>query len=110
MPLDQFNGFARISIDIYCSTKQVCKGVDRHLQSATDVKNLLFLARLELLRTTGCVPHFFQYKEVTFVFSSKKLGLKFLIIRLLASVAYYSCIAQLNSLEIVLIDTLCEIQ
>ena len=71
MPVDQFDRFARVSIDIYCSTKQVCKGVDRHLQNATDVKNFLFLARLEFLRKTGCVPQCFQYKEATFFFFSK---------------------------------------
>ena len=41
------------------------------LQYATDVKNLLFLARLEFLCKTGCVPHYFQYKDVTFLFSPK---------------------------------------
>ena len=30
---------------------------------ATDVKNLLFLVRLESLRKTGRVPHYFQYKR-----------------------------------------------
>ena len=66
MPIDQFNRFARASIDTYCSTKQVCKGVDRHLQNATDVMNLLFMARLEFSCKTGCVPQYFQYKEVAF--------------------------------------------
>ena len=60
MPVDQFNRFARVSIDTFCSTKQVSKGVDRHLQNATGVKNLLFLARLEFLCKTGCVPQYFQ--------------------------------------------------
>ena len=30
---------------------------------ATDVKNLLFLVRLELLCKTGRVPHYFQYRR-----------------------------------------------
>ena len=47
-----------------------------------------FLARLEFLSKTGCVPHYFQYKEVTFLFPPK-MSLKFLIIRFLTSVAYY---------------------
>ena len=50
----------------------------------------LFLARLEFLCKTRCVPHYFQYKEVTFLFSPKNLRLKLLIIRLLTSVAYCS--------------------
>ena len=66
MPVDQFNWFARVSIDTYCSMKQVCKGVDRHVQNAADVKNLLFLARLEASQMTECVTHYFQHKEVTF--------------------------------------------
>ena len=39
---------------------------------ATDVENLLFLARLEFLRKPGCVPHYFLYKEVTFSFPPPK--------------------------------------
>ena len=35
----------------------------KKIQYATDVKNLLFLARLEFLCKTGCVPHYFQYKK-----------------------------------------------
>ena len=34
-----------------------------HIQCATPVKNLLFLARLEFLCKTGCVPHYFQYNR-----------------------------------------------
>ena len=43
------------------STRSFTKGQ----QYATDVKNFLFLARLEflLVRETGCVPHYFQYKR-----------------------------------------------
>ena len=55
---------------------------------ATDVKNLLFLARLEFLCKTGCVRHYFQYQEVTFLFFSQNLRLKLLMIRFLTSVAY----------------------
>ena len=47
-----------------------------------------FLARLEFLSKTGCVPHYFQYKEVTFLFFPQNLRLKFFIIRFLTSVAY----------------------
>ena len=104
MPIDQFNEFPRVSIDTYCSMKQVCIGGDRHLHNATDVKNILFLARLEFLWKTGCVLQYFQYKEVTLLFFSQNLGLKF-IIGFLASVTY--CIAQLNRLARVLIDTRC---
>ena len=39
-----------------------------------DVKNLLFLARLEFLCKTGCVPHYFQYKEVIFLFFPQNLS------------------------------------
>ena len=77
MPIDQFNRFARASIDIYCSTKQVRKDIDRHLQNATDVKNFLF--RLEFLWKTGCFPQYLQYKEVTFLFFPKNLCLELLI-------------------------------
>ena len=66
--IDQFNRFARVSMDIYCSTKQVRKGVDRHLQNATDVGNILFQARLEFSCKTGCVPQYFQYKDVLVFF------------------------------------------
>ena len=59
-----------------------------YVQYAADVKNLLFLARLEFLHKTGCVPHYFQYKEVTFLFFPQNLRLKFFIIRFLTSVAY----------------------
>ena len=75
MPIIQYNRIARVSIDTYRATTQVRKGVDRHLRNETDVKNLLFLARLEFLCKTGCVPQYVQYKEVT------TLSLKFLIIR-----------------------------
>ena len=51
-------------------------------QYATDVKNLLYLARLEFLCKIGCVPHYFQYKDLAFLFFSINLSLKFLIIRL----------------------------
>ena len=34
-------------------------------QYAAYVKNLIFLARLEFVSKTGCVPQCFQYKEVT---------------------------------------------
>ena len=45
------------------------------VQYAIYVKNLLFLARrLEFLSKTGCVPHHFQYKEVTFLFPPKNLS------------------------------------
>ena len=37
------------------------------MQYATDVNNLSFLARLEFLCETGCVPHYFQNKEITFI-------------------------------------------
>ena len=33
-----------------------------YTEYAADVENLLFLAGLEFLRKTGCVPHYFQYK------------------------------------------------
>ena len=58
-------------------------------QYATDVKNLLYLARLEFLCKTGCVPHYFQYKEVAFLFFPQNLSLKILI-RFLTSVGYCS--------------------
>ena len=74
MSIDKFNRFARVSIDNYCSTKQVWKGVHRHLQNAADDKNLLFPARLEFLGKTGRVPQYFQYKEVTCLFFSQNLS------------------------------------
>ena len=55
----------------------------------------MFLARLEFLHKTGCVPHYFQYKEVTFLFFPQNVRLKFLIIRFLTSVAYYCCMMAL---------------
>ena len=58
------------------------------VQYATVVENLLFLARLEFLCKTGCVPHYFQYKEVAFLSSPQNLSIKFLIIRWLTDVAY----------------------
>ena len=60
------------------------------IQYATDVEKLLFLARPEFLRETACVPHYFQYKEVTFLFFSQNLRLKSLIIRFLTFAAYYT--------------------
>ena len=45
------------------------------VQYATDVKTLLFLARLEFLcKKTGCVPHYFQYKEAAFLFFPQNLS------------------------------------
>ena len=41
---------------------------------ATPVKNLIFLARLKFSWKTGCIPPYFQYKEVTFLFSSQNLA------------------------------------
>ena len=39
------------------------------VQYATDVKNLLFLTRLDFLcKKTGCVPHYFQYKGHVLIF------------------------------------------
>ena len=58
------------------------------VQYATDIKNLLFLARLEFLRKTGRVPHYFQYEEGTFLFFPQNLSLKLLTISFLISVAY----------------------
>ena len=66
-------------------SKTQCKTLST--EYATDVKNLLFLARLEFFCKTGCVPHYFQYKEVTFLLSPQNLSLKFLIIIFLTSVA-----------------------
>ena len=45
------------------------------VQHAIDVKNLLFLARLEFSYVeTGCFPHYFQYKEVIFLFFPQNLS------------------------------------
>ena len=52
------------------------------------MKNLLFLARLEFVCKTGCVPHYFQYIGITFLFSPQNLRLKFIIIIFLTSVSY----------------------
>lgn len=54
------------------------------IQYATDVQNLLLLARLKFwFKTgceTGCVSHYFQYKEVSLLFSfSQNICLKLLI-------------------------------
>ena len=86
MPIIQYNRIARVSIDTYRATTQVRKGVDRHLRNETDVKNLLFLARLEFLCKTGCVPHYFQYKDVTFLCFPQNVSLKLLIIRYICRV------------------------
>ena len=59
------------------------------VQYATDVKNLLFLARLEFSRKTGCVQYYFQYKEVTFLSFCQNLGLQFFI-RFSTSVTYFT--------------------
>ena len=59
-----------------------------YTEYATDVHNLLFLARLEFSCKTGCVPHYFQYKEVTFLFLPQNIRLKFFIVRFFTSVAY----------------------
>ena len=45
-------------------SKAACKP---WVQYATDVENLLFLARPEFVWKTACVPHYFQCKEVTFL-------------------------------------------
>ena len=61
----------------------------REIKYATYIENLLFLVRLKFLRKTGCLPHYFQYKEITSLFFSlPKISLKFVIIRFLTSVAY----------------------
>ena len=65
-------------------------------QYATDVKNHLYLARLQLLCKTGCVPHYFQYKEVALLFFPQSLSLKFFIIIFLTSVAYCSTTCTLH--------------
>lgn len=53
-----------------------------HIQNATDVKKLLFLARLELLcKDSVCVPPYFQYKDIAFLsLPQKTLSLDFLFI------------------------------
>ena len=56
----------------------MCK--PRVQQYSTNV-DLLHLASLELLCTTGCVPHHFQYKEVAFLLFPQNLSIKFLIIQ-----------------------------
>ena len=63
-------------------------------QYAAYVKNLIFLARLEFVSKTGCVPQCFQYKEVTLRLP-QNLRLKLLIFRFLTSVAYHCCIIDL---------------
>ena len=68
--------------------KHLCHMPHGWLQYATPVKNILFLARLEFLCKTGCVPHYFQYKRGHILIFPQNLSLKFLIIRFLASVAY----------------------
>ena len=64
---------------VYCiiptRSKTACKP---WAQYATDVKNLLFLARLEFSCKTGRVARCFQYKNVAFWFSPKNLSLKLL--------------------------------
>ena len=64
------------------------------IQYATDVRNLIFLTRLEFSCKTGCVPHQFQYKEVTCLFFPQNLRFKFFIIRFLTPAAY--CIPGIN--------------
>ena len=72
-----------------------------YFKNATDANSyqvpgsLLFLARLEFLCKTGCVPHDFQYKDVTFLFSPRKSHTQVLNYQiLLTSVAY--CIIPLR--------------
>ena len=48
---------------------------------AIDVRNLLFLARLEFLCKTGCVPHYVQYKEVAFLSFPQNLSLRLFLAR-----------------------------
>ena len=57
----------------------MCK--PRVQQYSTNDDDLLHLASLELLCTTGCVPHHFQYKEVAFLLFPQNLSIKFLIIQ-----------------------------
>ena len=87
MLIDQFNRFARVSIDTYCSTKRVWKGVDRHLLNATDVKNTLFWPDWNSYVRLGVFHNIFGTKGSRSILFPK-ICLKFLIIGFLASVAY----------------------
>ena len=57
---------------------------------ATDVKNLLFMARLAFLRKTGCVTLFSVQRARILIFFLQNLSLEFLNIRFLTFVAYCS--------------------